>query len=351
MQHRIQWVDVAKALGIIAVVIGHASAQHGTSYQVLYWWHMPLFFMIGGFFIRPQAGWQAYCHFIWHRLVPLYVQYLAVGALITLIDFSLQPDSWTVLWHSFMKLLYGGTLLNGSLSVFWYMTVYLLAVAIAVALISFVKWCWLRWGIVLGLFVLGLTYDNAKSLFGFTLPWDADVALVAICYVYVGYQLFGWVKRHLNCWWLIGLIFSQAIFFIWAQAQNKMHFVLYMKSHQIAGPTFLSSTELALLLPVIFSIGVFVIAHWVAATPLLPLFRFIGQHTLVVMYWHKLIFTVLKQFSWDSPVLLISCGLLIPLLLAWCQQAIQHLWQRDAWLWRPFRQHRYGKVGVMKSVH
>jgi xanthosine utilization system XapX-like protein len=231
------------------------------------------------------------------------------------------------------------------------MTVYLLAVAIAVALISFVKWCWLRWGIVLGLFVLGLTYDNAKSLFGFTLPWDADVALVAICYVYVGYQLFGWVKRHLNCWWLIGLIFSQAIFFIWAQAQNKMHFVLYMKSHQIAGPTFLSSTELALLLPVIFSIGVFVIAHWVAATPLLPLFRFIGQHTLVVMYWHKLIFTVLKQFSWDSPVLLISCGLLIPLLLAWCQQGIQHLWQRDAWLWRPFRQHRYGKVGVMKSVH
>lgn len=350
-QHRIQWVDVAKALGIIAVVIGHASAQHGTLYQVLYWWHMPLFFMIGGFFIRPQGNQAAYWHFIRRRLVPLYGQYLGIGSLITLIDFGLQPGQWTDLWQGFKALLYGGTLLNGSLSVFWYITVYLLAVAATVALISFVRQRWLRWGIVFVLFSLGLAYDNAKSLFGFTLPWDADVALVAIGYVYLGYQLFDWVKQHINRWWLIGLIFSQACFFIWAQAQNKLHFVLYMKLHQITGPNLVSNIELALLLPVIFSVGVFIIARWLVITPILPVLRFIGQHTLVIMYWHKLIFTILKQLRWDTPGLLISCGLLLPLLWVWCQQYVKQWWQQDAWLWQPFSHGKYGKVGVIKSVH
>nr|WP_260301170.1 acyltransferase family protein [Schleiferilactobacillus harbinensis] len=50
---RIAWVDIAKAIGILAVVLGHAYPHKDALYEVTYWWHMPLFFFIGGFFLKP----------------------------------------------------------------------------------------------------------------------------------------------------------------------------------------------------------------------------------------------------------------------------------------------------------
>lgn len=36
-KRRIAWIDIAKAIGIIAVVVGHAYPEHDTFYNVLYW--------------------------------------------------------------------------------------------------------------------------------------------------------------------------------------------------------------------------------------------------------------------------------------------------------------------------
>lgn len=51
-EKRIEWIDIAKAYGIIAVVFGHALASGNTT-NIIYWWHMPLFFIVGGFFLKP----------------------------------------------------------------------------------------------------------------------------------------------------------------------------------------------------------------------------------------------------------------------------------------------------------
>ncbi len=40
LKKRIEWIDIAKAYGIIAVVFGHALAS-GTTTNMIYWWHMP----------------------------------------------------------------------------------------------------------------------------------------------------------------------------------------------------------------------------------------------------------------------------------------------------------------------
>lgn len=42
-------VDVFKGLLIISVVIGHAFAFNDVRY--IYWFHMPAFFMVSGFFL------------------------------------------------------------------------------------------------------------------------------------------------------------------------------------------------------------------------------------------------------------------------------------------------------------
>lgn len=51
---RENWVDIAKGIGIVLVVMGHACCPkipHG----IIYSFHMPLFFFLSGFFISRQC--------------------------------------------------------------------------------------------------------------------------------------------------------------------------------------------------------------------------------------------------------------------------------------------------------
>ena len=61
MKHRIVWADNAKAIGIFLVVLGHLNFNAGDVHlsQFIFSFHMPLFFILSGFFtpsgsIRPQ---------------------------------------------------------------------------------------------------------------------------------------------------------------------------------------------------------------------------------------------------------------------------------------------------------
>ena len=45
---RIQYLDIAKAIGIILVIIGHIS-QNEIITSVIYSFHMPLFFILSGY--------------------------------------------------------------------------------------------------------------------------------------------------------------------------------------------------------------------------------------------------------------------------------------------------------------
>lgn len=45
--------DVMKGIGIIAMIIGHMSIPHFL-YDFIFSFHMPLFFLIGGYFFKPR---------------------------------------------------------------------------------------------------------------------------------------------------------------------------------------------------------------------------------------------------------------------------------------------------------
>lgn len=46
--NRIAWVDIAKGIGIVLVLIGHIS-QNKNLHYFIYSFHMPLFFIISGY--------------------------------------------------------------------------------------------------------------------------------------------------------------------------------------------------------------------------------------------------------------------------------------------------------------
>ena len=57
MGKRIEYIDAAKALGIIAVIVGHCFWRTSIPYLVpfIYSFHMPMFFMISGMFINENS--------------------------------------------------------------------------------------------------------------------------------------------------------------------------------------------------------------------------------------------------------------------------------------------------------
>ena len=53
LQQKINWIDNLKAIGILAVILGHITSPFGT---FIFSWHMPLFFILAGFFIKYEMS-------------------------------------------------------------------------------------------------------------------------------------------------------------------------------------------------------------------------------------------------------------------------------------------------------
>lgn len=102
---RAEWVDVAKGMGIVLVVFGHAvdgvlaariadpAGGWATSYFAVYSFHMPLFFLLAGLFVAPRlatdaAGFvrSAWLRIAWPYLLWSVIQLGVIGALGTLVN-------------------------------------------------------------------------------------------------------------------------------------------------------------------------------------------------------------------------------------------------------------------------
>ena len=54
IDNRIIWIDIAKGIGILAMMFGHSF--YGSLTPIIYSFHMPLFFILTGFTIRSSKG-------------------------------------------------------------------------------------------------------------------------------------------------------------------------------------------------------------------------------------------------------------------------------------------------------
>ena len=56
MQKRVQYIDIAKGIGILLVVLGHNDMNyyHPILHRFIYAFHMPLFFFLSGIFFNPE---------------------------------------------------------------------------------------------------------------------------------------------------------------------------------------------------------------------------------------------------------------------------------------------------------
>ena len=110
MAKRSEEIDVLKGFLIILVVIGHA--RRGVVHDVIFLFHMPVFFMISGMLIdRDKLLSKGYIEKKVLRLMLSYATYLFLDMVLIRRDYSIY-------------MLWGGRAIPG---VYWYITCYLFA--------------------------------------------------------------------------------------------------------------------------------------------------------------------------------------------------------------------------------
>ena len=55
-EKRIEWVDIAKGIAILLVIIGHTVKFGSLSRNIIFSFHMPLFFILSGYTFRPATN-------------------------------------------------------------------------------------------------------------------------------------------------------------------------------------------------------------------------------------------------------------------------------------------------------
>lgn len=190
---RLQSVDIAKGIGMLCIIAGHGSNQSVNS--IVFTFHVPLFFLISGYFFHPSTDVASTTRKRCTRLIAPYILCSLACSLGNGLVCALRgnpQESWNALTDMFIRALYGSgsptspVLGIGPIGAIWF----LLALFWALLMYEFIadkKWAS---PVVLGLFAVGFATR------GWWLPLSIQPALCAIVFVHIGYL----AKQNQNLW-------------------------------------------------------------------------------------------------------------------------------------------------------
>lgn len=278
---RLQWVDALKGIGILAVVAGHIYPDQISRF--LYLFHMPLFFVIGGYLLRPRADlWQFARQKARHLLLP-YVCFLAIiyphQVYLQLTDKS--PHTLRLWLHLLVAPLVGGRMLAGPATVFWFVTCFFATQQLVSLLL-------VRLGprqvLAVMCAFLALAYVNSLLLPRVWLPWDINVALAAAPLFYAGYLARS--RSYRLPTWIVPLLAVFSVVLYYTDYLN----VPNMKESDYGTPV------LALVFSVAWIALLAALARRMAPIPVLGAgLAALGTASMVIMYVHQSLQVLLQS--------------------------------------------------------
>ena len=189
---RLEYIDNLKAIGICAVVLGHCShSLNLLPHQItsfIYLWHMPLFFIVSGFFIKQLTFKSAILKY------SQYVRAYIVASIVTLasvIIVSILNDSniLEIIKNLLISILWGSGASRSaelfgnlpSIGPVWFLLALFWACSVYSFLCYKIKDYYSLFIICVALWLFGATTINYIRL-----PFSIQPGLCAILYLYVG---------------------------------------------------------------------------------------------------------------------------------------------------------------------
>ncbi|CAM5191868.1 hypothetical protein UACE39S_04896 [Ureibacillus acetophenoni] len=300
---RQQWLDIAKGIGIILVVFGHSGNTFFPPY--IYWFHMPLFFIISGYLHKQPNTLSGVMKNNWRKVKQLLIPYVSFYLLIILLRQLDLNQNFTVTQFDVKQFILGGQNLGGYFGVFWFITTLL----ITQILFSFV----LRFKnqkVVFLIILISymLSYINSAYFADKSIMWNANVALLAIVYYYVGYLLKN--RAHIFNMYtaIISLIISMVFFLLKYNEIYNYAFNMKIYNYHTFG--------LDLLIPISISFVIFTISKYIERFKVGEDLAYLGKMSLVIMYLHIPANLLAENFFQYNTVIFTIIGIILPILVS-----------------------------------
>lgn len=292
---RIDWIDVAKGIGMLLVIISHVEEHFvGTPMAVLkgpiYTFHMPLFFFVSGYLFSTKKSFR---EFFKNKCKRILVPYFCLGTILVLFDIYWQgKNPFGNPWFKMDKFL-GGMLRLIYQCRFW--TLWFIACLFFLNIFFYVivrygKTEKVRAASVLLLAIAGLTY---YKIGGGGLFWNIDVCLTAMPFFYIGYLcrktdfVDAKILKNRFKWLLfIGFIAVDMVCYIVNLTMTGQFLEFWGNLYGFAPLTYLGAFA-----------GIFaVIILADACHGFVPL-RYLGENTMLFYAWHQtMLIPIIQKF-------------------------------------------------------
>lgn len=313
-------IDIIKGILILLVVIGHSC--DGIVHDIIFLFHMPLFFIISGLFIRKESLDRQYLK---KRLSKMLVPYFTYG----IFDCLMCRSNMKYV----LKLIWGGRYMPGT---YWYVTCFLFTLFLFYLLtrhfsdktckcliiagggISIIESCILtgqlgkKIGAVSPLFSTIIKMLNSPGI-----PWNLDVSLLALLYLSIGYCFEGRIKSFANDknkYFDIIACVLLLLFVMFCFANYRMYDSLYYFDMK---QVYYHELLLAILIPCSFGIvlarlvrGLNVLKHLKQIQNMLA---FLGRITLPIMFMHVPLNSWRESIGYGS-AMYVLIGIGVPVL-------------------------------------
>jgi len=304
---RLQWVDVAKGIGILIVIIGH-ELQHVKSSPVsfilddvvaiIYAFHIPLFFFLSGVLLNHSASFKQFTVKKLSRLLLPYFVSCLIFSIVSFLSYLIFKNPVSFSWFQCLYACAFGThdiLIQTTgvklFAILWFLPALFCASLIGYCIITAINKNTLMGSI---LFLVIVSCGYSCSLLHLQLPWSLDIAMVSQIFVIPGYYFIkNGPKINPVAAILALLVFAIAFHF------NGVPVIVVAKA--IYNNLFLFWVAAISGVMVVIYISQLIIKSPAVEKP----FIFFGNNTLVIFCFHTVAFYIVHLLALAFPVILI----------------------------------------------
>ena len=277
IKNRIMWIDIATAIAIIAMIIGHTFSYGTTIRNLIFSFHMPLFFVLTGFTMKDFTGWKDYLKQIKKDLIRIIVPCVAFQTInLLLVIFIDRIDPGEAFSHFIRQLIWASAVdVNGYpalgalwflVVLFWSKTYYSLVRLLLGKYYSYI------------IFLLGGAFGILLSLYHIYLPQSWDIVFIVALFLWIG----RYIKDHLDIFERYTEIISIVAACIWTY--------LWVKGVYIEiGTRSYPESVLCIFESICGCICIFVLSKALESKKILAdSLSYIGRATLIILGVHHL---------------------------------------------------------------
>lgn len=308
-ENRDKSIDIFKGLLILFVVLGHYPYINITLKNIIYWFHMPLFFLTSGYLFKFRKESQK---IILNKLLKKYfIPYIIYFIIISLF---LEKNFYI---KNILRFLYGGRMYHG---VYWFIP----CLVITILAFNFIISKFSKKMSIIIITVMGIL-SSFESLFYipnnkiysswsliYKMPLNIDVCLLSIVYFMIGYYYkdkINLIKGKVNKFvFIICLIIFLTLINLYISGKFNFYFDMKYSHYR----NFLLNIMIPLLVGYLLLTFSFIIKESYIGSIL----RIIGNYTIPIMYLHIPLNTYVSDlFKYRIYIYIyLLIGILIPLM-------------------------------------